>query len=1286
MSERHSFTRQFSLADYSKEQKRIHRAILAEQRRQGKMFPSPLLATSSLHQFGQGTNTVEDDEVSSASEESDSEYDDYYFLQPLPIRQRRILLRTSGVKKIDNEEKEECRDIRVSRNVCGCDCKLVCDPATCACSLAGIQCQVDRLSFPCGCTKEGCNNAAGRIEFNPIRVRTHFIHTLMRLELEKKDSGSSMVSTLLSSSEQKMLMASSPATSTYSNGCLIPSPSTSFLPASFSSLPLPSSSSSQCEIDVVGTSEEGENNSFQADASENQVNSTETSLPKEKEEEGNSDISSSSSTSCSTNGKALKGRLKVKKAEPIDLNLYNSNEKGSCRDCQNTDMCNVMMHDVKFSMVSHQQQQQRQQQQQQQRAIASVGLPQPGLAGYVGSVPQLQHNHMNLSGQGGISLLHPPLSALNQQSQPQQQHMLLFNDGEEESYQEENSASMYFDNDDSGSYSEMSDTSPEGLVDSSRSFASLGGQQQQPQVGAFASGNKFHPHLNHHPHHQQHPHHLSALPMFTTTISSISSNGRLIHSHTNSNTLGSLTGINGHPHPICVPQNLGGPEQPTQPSPSPHSLLRPPFLHGTAASLGACLAPSPSGAVPQENGLHETSVITTSTNSSLPLLGDSTGSSSSHLLMGCSPGFDSDKFSPHHHHHSEMLEPGLTHHHHHHQQQHLCQESSPHFGNMMPVVTSTTNSAPASFAVESFISPSVSYEVDGDGGSVAGLGAISTTTCAVEKHSETFENSAPPLNSVTSSPPLAACWAPPPLVTSETLGEMSGPLDHPSSDIVSTVTASSSMPQTSSSSSLMAGQHSHSSYSQDCLGLSPSNTAPTCELMSPNLLSPSPSTYATMTTTTRDRLAASCPGISSHMENMGCGPSLPFPQYSSGGESEEAAPPATSSQSVGETSTALYSNHVYSDTDAIDCNTSPTSSSSFTNSFKTISTIHLGTPHATDKAVSSSGTEQLPVDQSEKGATTSKVSWTQQQSDVTKERVVTTTATSAVASSPHLSPWPYLPPVPVAVQSPSSGASDTKTFQSSSAGGEKKSLSLQDMTWLNSRKISCESQDESAQSTPSFSNCSMTVTDSSSEREVRHTTECSLDTVCGAATLTSASQQGKEKPEEAKVEEESQSGQVKDLVPPPVTAASQELPCPNTSEVQDIGSMSNKQDLHHQTKRSHVSLSLVQCKTVTSDSTQRGPAVSCEASSFVNDDSENALTSVLPAEDKDLSEGSEGADFGAMLPSSTPTSSEVQSISTSFPLSPKNSENEKIPSAREVVKDSIAEFYPLSNNIQKGVV
>lgn len=45
---------------------------------------------------------------------------------------------------------------------------------------------MDHSSFPCGCTKDGCGNTAGRIEFNSSRVQTHYIHTIMKLELEKR--------------------------------------------------------------------------------------------------------------------------------------------------------------------------------------------------------------------------------------------------------------------------------------------------------------------------------------------------------------------------------------------------------------------------------------------------------------------------------------------------------------------------------------------------------------------------------------------------------------------------------------------------------------------------------------------------------------------------------------------------------------------------------------------------------------------------------------------------------------------------------------------------------------------------------------------------------------------------------------------------------------------------------------------------------------------------------------------------------------------------------------------
>lgn len=177
MGAQHSHVRKFSIAEHAVEQRRIHRQLLQQLRAQRNTIGG---------NAGSSSEESDSEEEHSDASESEMDLDNYYFLQPVPTRQRRALLRASGVRKIDSLEKDECRDIRTSREFCGCGCKGYCDPDTCSCSQAGIKCQVDRLNFPCGCSRDNCGNSSGRIEFNPVRVRTHFIHTLMRLELEKE--------------------------------------------------------------------------------------------------------------------------------------------------------------------------------------------------------------------------------------------------------------------------------------------------------------------------------------------------------------------------------------------------------------------------------------------------------------------------------------------------------------------------------------------------------------------------------------------------------------------------------------------------------------------------------------------------------------------------------------------------------------------------------------------------------------------------------------------------------------------------------------------------------------------------------------------------------------------------------------------------------------------------------------------------------------------------------------------------------------------------------------------
>ena len=137
-------------------------------------------------EVGAGPSEASDTPVIKTSETCDNEDESDFtsILLPVDSKERRVLLRRSGVSEIDTKEKEDCRELRVSRQTCGCDCQLYCLPDTCPCAKFNIKCQVDRPGFPCSCTAEGCLNKKGRLEFNPVKVRTHFVRTIMRTRLE----------------------------------------------------------------------------------------------------------------------------------------------------------------------------------------------------------------------------------------------------------------------------------------------------------------------------------------------------------------------------------------------------------------------------------------------------------------------------------------------------------------------------------------------------------------------------------------------------------------------------------------------------------------------------------------------------------------------------------------------------------------------------------------------------------------------------------------------------------------------------------------------------------------------------------------------------------------------------------------------------------------------------------------------------------------------------------------------------------------------------------------------
>ncbi|KAK0153512.1 Cysteine/serine-rich nuclear protein 2 [Merluccius polli] len=167
MARHHSSIRHFTLGEFAREQESSHRHTLRQHLRQEKLNARKMKLTHNGTVASTQADLLTLDDVSDEDPDAGGvEVDDCFFLQPLPTKRRRALLRASGVARIDAREKAELRAIRLSREECGCDCRLYCDPRRCGCSRAGIKCQ-----------------------FNPLRVRTHYLHTIMNLGLEKRILG-----------------------------------------------------------------------------------------------------------------------------------------------------------------------------------------------------------------------------------------------------------------------------------------------------------------------------------------------------------------------------------------------------------------------------------------------------------------------------------------------------------------------------------------------------------------------------------------------------------------------------------------------------------------------------------------------------------------------------------------------------------------------------------------------------------------------------------------------------------------------------------------------------------------------------------------------------------------------------------------------------------------------------------------------------------------------------------------------------------------------------------------
>lgn len=112
----------------------------------------------------------------------------------LTLEQRLDKLYKIGYLKdeIDKEESDDINLVRESRKTCGCTCNkmnMVCgeNGDMCSCFANGINCQIDRIKFPCSCNVKRCKNMFGMRRFNPKTVLDHYKKVLLNKKSPRED-------------------------------------------------------------------------------------------------------------------------------------------------------------------------------------------------------------------------------------------------------------------------------------------------------------------------------------------------------------------------------------------------------------------------------------------------------------------------------------------------------------------------------------------------------------------------------------------------------------------------------------------------------------------------------------------------------------------------------------------------------------------------------------------------------------------------------------------------------------------------------------------------------------------------------------------------------------------------------------------------------------------------------------------------------------------------------------------------------------------------------------------
>jgi hypothetical protein len=143
MTYKHEHNEKYTIDEYLHFKRRIHLEIIEKEKTAKKIL---------IENF-KSLNKISDEVINLKTNEillditKDLPINNELFCPILTPQQRTRIIKSVTNNCVDDQESEEIKTIRKSREICGCSCRGACLKETCSCFINEIGCQIGKYNF-----------------------------------------------------------------------------------------------------------------------------------------------------------------------------------------------------------------------------------------------------------------------------------------------------------------------------------------------------------------------------------------------------------------------------------------------------------------------------------------------------------------------------------------------------------------------------------------------------------------------------------------------------------------------------------------------------------------------------------------------------------------------------------------------------------------------------------------------------------------------------------------------------------------------------------------------------------------------------------------------------------------------------------------------------------------------------------------------------------------------------------------------------------------------------------